>query len=77
MNFAIIVKQSGSNSNGTLMSASYGNRSMHWNHDAKLSWDENALRAARALCDKLKLNASMLVGGELPNGDRVFVFAVR
>jgi hypothetical protein len=37
--------------------------------------DDDALRVARTLCEKFGWNADNLVGGGLPNGDRVFVFA--
>ena len=73
---AIVVKYYGpTNTRGTRLTARVEGGSVTLPREYALNVDEDALRVARALCDKFGWNAESLVGGGLPNGDRVFVFA--
>lgn len=73
---AILVKYHGpTNTRGTRLTARAEAGRITVPRDYALNVDEDARRAAVALCEKLGWNAESLVGGGLPNGDRVFVFA--
>ena len=73
---AILVKYHGpTNTRGTRLTARAEAGRITLPREYALNVDEDARRVAVALCEKLGWNAESLVGGGLPNGDRVFVFA--
>ena len=73
---AILVKYHGpTDTRGTRLTARAEAGRITLPRDYALNVDEDARRAAVVLCEKLGWNAESLVGGGLPNGDRVFVFA--
>ena len=73
---AILVKYYGpTDARGTRLKASAEAGSITLPREYALNVDDDARRVAAALCAKLGWNAENLVGGGLPNGDRVFVFA--
>jgi hypothetical protein len=73
---AILVKYYGpTNTRGTRLTARAEAGSVTLQREYALNVDEDARRVAAALCSTFGWNADNLVGGGLPNGDRVFVFA--
>jgi hypothetical protein len=73
---AILVKYYGpTNTRGTRLTARAEAGSVTLPREYGLNVDDDARRVAAALCEKFGWNADNLVGGGLPNGDRVFVFA--